>query len=305
MGSLLWMARSRVAVLSLAFLAAYFGIRAIPVESCDFLHFRDYLNAEGAIEMCGLSQPDFQDLAALRYPVKVRLSPQGPVVRGHPARFDLHLQTERGRALGPSELAVNHTERLHLLVVDEALLDYHHLHPSPLGEGGRYQFSLTPARSGLYRVYLDFVPLRSARPVYAVESFLVEIGDAGSDPALVPPGSRFEQVEDGVAYTLQWVDGPPEVGREMRFRLAAEPLERDGKVLFQPVMGAFAHLVAFHRDRVGLAHLHPLNPFIDLQDPHAPELEFLFRVDRRGWYRIWAQVHTNGHERFIPFDLLL
>ena len=70
----------------------------------------------------------------------------------------------------------------------------------------------------------------------------------------------------------------------------------------QPVMGAFAHLVAFDDKRSGFAHLHPAQ--IDpLQPPDTtnPVLNFKLTIPTVGRYVIWSQVKIAGKEIFAPF----
>jgi len=75
-----------------------------------------------------------------------------------------------------------------------------------------------------------------------------------------------------------------------------------GAVPLEPVMDAFAHLVAFDAARSGFAHLHPME--IDLKqlpDAQHPVLHFKIMIPRPGRYVIWAQVKLAGEERFVPF----
>ena len=74
--------------------------------------------------------------------------------------------------------------------------------------------------------------------------------------------------------------------------------------MMAPIMGAFAHLVAFDETRSGFAHLHPME--IDLlQAPHParPVLNFKVTIPQAGRYVIWSQVDIDGRERFAPFWL--
>jgi len=75
-----------------------------------------------------------------------------------------------------------------------------------------------------------------------------------------------------------------------------------GAVPLEPVMGAFAHLVAFDQTRSGFAHLHPVDT--DLSKPPdatRPALDFKITIPRPGRYVIWAQVGLGGREVFAPF----
>ncbi len=115
---------------------------------------------------------------------------------------------------------------------------------------------------------------------------------------------RYEQVlPDGYTVRMVPADGGFVAGRETPFELTVEDSGGSGETRFDPVMDAYAHVVAFAPERNGFAHFHPQNPFIDGQDPYNPELDFIFSVDQPGQYRVWAQFSLNGMERFVPFDL--
>ena len=75
-----------------------------------------------------------------------------------------------------------------------------------------------------------------------------------------------------------------------------------GAVALAPVMGAYAHLVAFDEARSGFAHLHPTET--DLAKPPdamRPALNFKITIPRAGRYVVWAQVSLGGREVFAPF----
>jgi hypothetical protein len=75
-----------------------------------------------------------------------------------------------------------------------------------------------------------------------------------------------------------------------------------GRVPLEPIMGAFAHLVAFDESRSGFAHLHPNET--DLARPPdavAPRLTFKVTIPRAGRYAVWAQVKLGDREVFAPF----
>ena len=72
----------------------------------------------------------------------------------------------------------------------------------------------------------------------------------------------------------------------------------------EPVMGAFAHLVAFDEARSGFAHLHPAEEDLTIKpDALRPELNFKITIPKAGRYVIWAQVKLGGREEFAPFPL--
>ncbi|PXA03158.1 hypothetical protein DDZ13_13110 [Coraliomargarita sinensis] len=285
--------------ISLAFVLLFVAIRNAPVEPCEVLHYGDYMNEEGAVENCGDEETSFFDMTKVRYPVEVKLQPQGEVVPGETATFDLYLHDHMGKGINYEDIVVSHTERIHLMAVDPSLTDYQHLHPQPAGAPGHYQFQLNPSRSGTYKVYLDFISLISQRRVLAKSEFNVEGSATG------PKISKSTTYPlDGYTFKLQTPsEGSFPAGEESQLELSVLPREGNGPVDFGLVMGAYAHLVVFDEDGKGFAHLHPQNPFVEEQDPNNPDLRFNFFPADPGKYRLWAQLVVDGQERFVPFDL--
>ena len=64
---------------------------------------------------------------------------------GQPARVTARLTKLEGTPIrAVDDLLVMHTERIHLLIVDRSLLDYHHEHPVATDTPGEYAFTFTP-----------------------------------------------------------------------------------------------------------------------------------------------------------------
>ncbi len=290
----------RIAILTVLFCGAYFGIRALPVEQCDILHYRDYMTADGVIEQCGIGEAIFFDMQSVRYPVRADLEALDPVRAGETARFLLSLSNSRGDPIHPDEIAVSHTERIHLMAIDPGLEDYHHVHPQPTATPGHYSFSITPQFSGTYAIYLDFIPMRAGRRALA----RLEVDVAGGRTASPVRRVRTATEKNGIRFHLESPAETLTAGVEHRLSMRAERVGSPAPVRFEPVMGAFAHLVVFDEAARGFAHLHPSNPFLDEQDPHNPDLDFSFQPDRAGHYRIWAQVKVDGAEVYVPFDVI-
>jgi hypothetical protein len=75
-----------------------------------------------------------------------------------------------------------------------------------------------------------------------------------------------------------------------------------GPVPLMPVMGAFAHLVAFDAARSGFAHIHPDQSDLSrAPDPLRPSFTFRVTIPAPGRYVIWSQVNLGGAEAYAPF----
>jgi|TARA_B110000037_G_scaffold219972_1_gene286401 hypothetical protein len=285
-------------VLTSACLGAYVGLRSIPVEACEVVHYGAYINDAGVIEGCGIEEVGFFDLDELKYPVALKLEALSTPRVGEETTFVLQLATSTGRPLAYEDIAVSHTERIHAMIIDDALADYQHLHPVDGGALGSYHFTHTPQRAGSYDFYLDFIPLKTAKRTLLAGSFQVEAAQGSETAATSIEALPFPA-------KLNYPESKLVVGETIELTLEINPLEGDESLTLDPVMDAYAHLVAFSSDRTGFAHFHPTALPGVAPDPADPRLEFRFSVEEPGEYRVWAQFSVNGVEQFIPFDLII
>ncbi|MGB7160064.1 MAG: hypothetical protein WBD40_18500 [Tepidisphaeraceae bacterium] len=233
----------------------------------------------------------------------LRAIPDAPLTPGQPARVTVRLARIDGSPVrDATDLIVMHTQRVHLLIVDRSLLDYHHEHPTPTQTPGEYTFTFTPRRPGPYRVWADVVPVASA-----VQEFVVaDIPGQGDGEELADRETRLSDVVDGLRYELKLdTKGQPlRVGEEVLGRVTVT--DRDGKPFNQlePVMGAFAHLVGFVEDYRTVVHLHPLGiePTIPTHRG-GPTIIFRYYPSKPGFVRFYCQVNVNDSAKFARFGV--
>lgn len=287
-----------IAVLSLLFVVLYFVLRALPDAQCGFLHYEEIVHPDGTVEFCATNHAGFLDLTRLKYPVEMELSLAGEPTLGVAQAVTLELLTSGGMPIAPHDLALTHTKKMHVMVVDPSLQDYHHVHPQADGLNGRYTFEFTPNRAGKYQVFTEIVPLRTRRQVIATGTIEV----AGS----VSPMQFDRQshcVVDGIRFDIRGVPERLKTGVDYRFELDVSA-EDGGMVVLEEVMGAQGHMVAFDAEGKGFAHMHPMASVVSARSLEVePELAFLFNVPNSGWYRIFAQIQVAGREVFGHFDL--
>lgn len=289
----------QIAVITLVAVAIFWGMLLLPTgTNLNHMDFR--VNAKNSIEFCDPLNPQFIPVVAVRSPVVMTMATPVPPQAGSAVSGVVTLRTANGKAVAPEDLLVTHTERLHLLIVDPTLTDYQHVHPRPARRPGEWAFSFTPRLAGTYRIFGDFTPAATGRGLYA--SVDLAVGGARPDrPAVPGAGGRVER--DGLVFTLQAAPQPVRAGQPMDLRFAIER-PQGGAVALEPVMGAFAHLVAFDQARSGFAHLHPVE--LDLLKPPdatRPVLNFKLTIPQAGRYVVWAQVNVAGRETFVPFAL--
>lgn len=287
-------------LLGLPFILLFIFIRNLPVEPCEFLHEETY-NEEGELDYCGSDDTGFVDLSIRRWPMKIDFRPVNPVVMNQLAKFEIKIEKADGSPLTSSDVALSHTQKIHLLAVDESLNDYHHIHPiADSLFDGVWHFSLTPKYAGEYSVYLDFIPLKSPRRVLLSSSFKVN----GNRASFQDRQENLEFSYENINFEL--IKDSKESTEEKKI-ITLKAVDRKGKnVTFHPVMGAFAHMVAFDDEMNGFAHLHPISENVPSSEntTHTGPLSFGFTAPKYGIYRLWAQVKTTTEkEIFIPFDL--
>ena len=121
---------SKSLLLIIPFVVLYFVARSLPVEPCDFLHEETY-NLEGELDYCGPGDSGLSILPSENAPLSISMRPLGEIKINKPCEFEINLKEFDGSPLAADEIALSHTEKIHLLAVDPSLDDYQHLHPVP------------------------------------------------------------------------------------------------------------------------------------------------------------------------------
>ena len=231
-----------------------------------------------------------------------------PPSAGQPVPVKVHLMTREGTPVSAADLLVAHTQRIHLLIVDSTLGDYHHEHPTPTGVPGEYEFAFTPASREPYRVYADVVPAATGIQEY-VPADLPGRTDAtlAGTPPRTMPGSTFNAEAGGLNFQLNLDTGsrmPLHAKQACTMQILVRGTNGEPVARLEPVMNAFAHLVGFYEDHKTVVHLHPRGA--EITDPAmrgGPELEFQFYPPKEGFLRLYCQVQVDGKMIFVPFNV--
>ena len=232
--------------------------------------------------------------------VRASVTTAEPLTVGQSVSALLQLQRPNGDPVFPADLIETHTKKIHLLIVDSSLTDYHHEHPVPTRNPGEYAFAFTPNKPGSYRVWADLRP----QPLGLQEYAITDISAGTKGEPLTNRDVNLKATVDGLNYELILPDNTVQVGRPVLAKLRIMTPEGKGFTQLEPLMATFAHLVGFNQDYKTVMHLHPKGPAI--LDPNArggPELEFQIYALRPGYVRLFAQVQIDGRSRFAPFGL--
>ena len=232
--------------------------------------------------------------------VRASVSTAAPLTVGRPVAALLKLQRPNGEPVSASDLIETHTQKVHLLIVDSSLTDYHHEHPIVGRNPGEYSFIFTPNKPGSYRVWADIRPY----PLGLQEYAMTDIPAATTGEPLTNRAVNFKATVDGLNYELILPQKTIQVGRPALARLRITTPEGKGFTQLEPNMNAFAHIVGFNEDYKTVMHMHPKGPPVfDLAARGGPELQFQIYALRPGFVRLFAQVQIEERSRFVPFDV--
>lgn len=130
--------------LTVAALVVFAVFRWLPTGT-NLSHGDFRLEGDNVLEFCDPSAPQFLPVTTARSPVSFDVTP-AMATAGQPTTFTLRLATSSGKQIGPVDLMVAHTRKLHVMAVDPTLTDYLHVHPEPTETPGSGRLPLPPIR---------------------------------------------------------------------------------------------------------------------------------------------------------------
>jgi hypothetical protein len=179
------------------------------------------------------------------------------------------------------QLEVNHEKILHLIMVDEQLQKYYHVHPERTGEG---EFTIgNPLPPGYYKAFIDIKPTNYAYEVEPVPFVVGTPKQEGHGHALMPD-TAFTKSVDGEEVTMN----------VSSFK-AGEPVKLTfdlDRTNLTPYLGAMGHVVILDEYGKKFLHVHPSND---------TDTIFETTFNKPGIYKIWAEFQQNGKVRAFPF----
>jgi hypothetical protein len=230
--------------------------------------------------------------------IRLTLLPQGAIAQNKTTTVQAKLNIIETRTLlTDDDLAIAHTKKFHLLVVDPTLTDYQHIHPQPTNIPGVYSFQFTPKLAGGYRAWADVTPKATGKQEYVMADLGVhKVG-------MYPKTEMHEASAGGYHFTLSF-DKPPVADDESMGTIKVTDAKGNPVSALQPIMGAYAHIVGFYDDYRHIVHVHPMGEEPKNESQRGgPELTFHLAPTRAGFIKLFAQVRINGKEIFAPFGI--
>jgi hypothetical protein len=259
-----------------AALAVVFGAAALAGGAVRPLHDPAAASAEDGMSM---KADPIRGLAVSENGLTLELA-RRTAHRGTAFRLGFRVLGDSGRPVHAFD--VEHTKRMHLIVVRRDLTGFQHLHPV-LQPDGTWTTPVTLPQPGTYRVFADFSV--DGKPTTLADDLQVD-GDVRSHELPAPTKSA---VTDGFRVRLN--DGALRAGRESELTF---DVTRDGKsVSLQDYLGAKGHLVALHEGDLAFMHVHP----------DARSLRFEADFPNAGRYGLFLQFQVAGRVHTAAFTL--
>lgn len=193
-----------------------------------------------------------------------------------------------------------HSRKIHILIIDDALEDYSHVHPEALKEPGTYEFDWKPKTQGNYRMWADLLPISTQAQEYAEAD--LTLGQVKKSD--INRKTILESQQDGYHFKLSFEDESLAVGTPTMGKIVVTDSQGNPVKDLEPLMGAFAHIVGFSEDLKTVVHIHPMGEEPSKPtDRGGPDLEFHLQPEAQGFIKLFAQVNIKGKEIFAPFGV--
>jgi hypothetical protein len=194
--------------------------------------------------------------------------------------FDLAFRIVDRRGQTVRDFDVEHTKRMHFIVVRRDMTGFQHLHPTESPDG-TWSVRVTLRDAGTYRVFADFSV--GGTPHTLADDVTVD-GEVRTRELPAPTNSVNV---DGLRVSL--TEGASKAGAESQL---AFDVTRDGEpVAIQQYLGAKGHLVALREGDLAYLHVHP--------DENS--LRFMAEFPTAGRYRLFLQFQTDGRVHTAAF----
>jgi hypothetical protein len=130
-------------------------------------------------------------------------------------------------------------------------------------------------------------------------------GEAAHGDPLERTGLATSSTVEGLRFQIQWNTAGLALQSKQPVSASILVSTTDGRPFGQlePLMGTYAHLVAFHEDRQTVLHIHPTGG-ADPQTPEergGPRFGFRWWAPKAGFYRLYVQVRAGEKPVFAPF----
>jgi hypothetical protein len=199
------------------------------------------------------------------------------------------LDRETNNLLPDQALDVLHEKKLHLLIYDEALQEFQHVHPE--FTDGHWTVEANFQKNGKYWLW-------SQGQILEDEEFTAgrQINIIDGQPAWpAPPVLSDQRIGDAGISTVELGHLRLTAGHPIFVNVRMKRNDGTAPEL-TPYLGAFAHIVAVPQAGDSLIHVHPMP-----SSENQGIMHVTFPLP--GFYRVWVQFIDGGELKIIPLSV--
>ncbi len=215
----------------------------------------------------------------------------GPVQAGHVVIKIQMADMERRLPVTDRDIEVVHEKKLHAFIFDQALSEFHHVHPVFAGDSWTVEAELPV--TGHYSLWVQGT-LTDQMAEFTADTGFDVMG--GSEAHLVLPFPGEARIGHTGIFQVT-LSGTPVYAGQMTMlgltlsRMDGTPIE------IHPWLGASAHVIAVTWDGEQLAHLHTI------ETGTSGKLMLHAEFREPGGYRLWVQYQDGSEVRTVPLTL--
>ncbi|MEQ1789312.1 MAG: hypothetical protein ABL857_02595 [Rickettsiales bacterium] len=221
--------------------------------------------------------------------LKIELANYSIIANNGQRKLAFCLKDGAGNILSDVDLRETHTKKLHVMIIDDSLTDYHHLHPKYDSKTGLFATSFIPKKQNGYSVWHDF-ELKNGEH-YILKKTLPATRNYDVSPTI--QHSNHASAE-GINISVE-ANPPLGIGKNSMVQIRVVD-DSNKPIKLEPVLGASAHLVGFSKGGEHFIHCHPLGG-----NAMEGELNFHIAPSQDGFTKFFLQIKTEGREVVIPF----
>lgn len=192
-----------------------------------------------------------------------------------------------------------YTKLIHLIIVNESLTYFQHLHPTQTDDG--FQITTTFPTDGRYHLYIDFQPFGAIEQQMA---FTVEVGNLEALPkSTQPPDThltkQFGNYLVSLSYPQPLQASQLSLGQQQLTFTLKDAQTKQPVTDLKPYLAAFGHLSMINEATFDFIHVHPST--ITPPTPNSnggPTVTFLplglYGPIKPGTYRVYAEFNPNN-----------
>jgi hypothetical protein len=224
-----------------------------------------------------------RDGAATRGRYQMVVDEAPPRAGARPQRYAFRV--ERGPEQTVRDFQIEHTKRMHLIVVRSDLTGFQHLHPK-MDDDGTWRGSIRLRNGGEYRMFADFKHAGKRRTLAA------DVPVDGEFKRVKLPAPTAQARTDGGLDVALFHHGPG-AGAPAHVQFEVAEQGRLVTAELQPYLGALGHLVAIRKNDLKYLHTHP--------DGATPA--FHVEYPTGGKYRVFVQFRHRGRVHTAAFTV--